>query len=88
MEIKENDFLSVKEFANKLGIHPNTVRRSIKSGRISAFKVGGGKRSIYRIAKSEVQRMALFDMQEMIKQILEKEDYVKRSRTHETSNSA
>jgi excisionase family DNA binding protein len=79
METKENDFLSIKEFASKLGVHPNTVRRSIKSGRISAFKVGGGKRSIYRIARTEVQRMAILDMREMIKQFLKEEDYVKRS---------
>lgn len=68
----ENDFLSVKEFASKLGVHANTIRRSIKNGRISAFKIGSGKRSSYRIAKTEVNRMALFDLEEVIDKIIEK----------------
>ena len=72
MNTNEIDFLSVKEFAVKLGVHPNTVRRSIKRGRISAFKVGAGKRSIYRIAKTECNRMALCDLEEMIEKIIEK----------------
>lgn len=72
MEKNESDFLSIKEFAFKLGVHPNTIRRSIKRGRISAFKVGGGNKSIYRIPKSEANRMALFDMEEMIDRIIEK----------------
>lgn len=68
----ESDFLSIKEFAAKVGVHPNTIRRSIKKGRISAFKIGSGKKSIYRIAKTEVNRLALFDMEEMIEKIIEK----------------
>lgn len=68
----ESDFLSVKEFAAKVGVHPNTIRRSIKCGRISAFKIGSGKKSIYRIAKTEVNRIALFDMEQMIEKIIEK----------------
>lgn len=68
----ESDFLSIKEFAAKLGVHPDTIRRGIKRGRISGFKVGGGKRSTYRIPKSETNRMAICDMEEMIEKILEK----------------
>lgn len=72
MDRTESDFLSIKEFAGKVGVHPNTIRRAVKSGRIGAFKVGAGKRSSYRIAKSEVNRMALFDMEQMIERIIEK----------------
>jgi len=72
MRIDEPDFLSIKEFASKLGVHPNTIRRSIKKGRISAFKVAPGRRSVYRIPKTEANRMALFDMEEMIERIIEK----------------
>ena len=72
MEKIENDFLSIKEFAQKLGVHPNTIRRSIKRGRISAFKVGSGKKSIYRIAKTEANRMALCDMEAIVEKIIEK----------------
>lgn len=72
METKESDFLSIKEFASLLNVHPNTIRRSVKRGRISAFKVGGIKKSIYRIARSEVARMAMCDMEELIERIIEK----------------
>jgi excisionase family DNA binding protein len=66
------DFLSIKEFAVKVGLHPNTIRRAIKRGKISAIKLGSGLRSHYRIAKTEVQRIALLDMEEMIEKIIEK----------------
>lgn len=72
MEKIEPEFLSIKEFAGKIGVHPNTVRRGVKSGRISAFKVGGGKKANYRIAKSEIDRIALFDLEQMIEKIVEK----------------
>ncbi len=65
-------FYSIKEFAQKLGVHPNTIRRSIKNGRINAFKIGAGKKSIYRISHSEINRVALFDLEEMIEKIIEK----------------
>lgn len=68
----ETDFFTIKEFACKIGVHQNTVRRAIKSGRICAFKIGSGKRSAYRIAKAEINRIALFDMEEMIEKIIEK----------------
>lgn len=70
--MSDTDFLSVKEFAAKLGVHPDTIRRSIKRGRISGFKIGGGKKSIYRIPSSEANRMALCDMEQMIEKIIEK----------------
>lgn len=72
MEKIESDFFTIKEFACKIGVHPNTVRRGIKSGRICAFKVGSGKRGAFRIAKTEINRIALFDMEEMIEKIIEK----------------
>lgn len=66
------EYLSVREYAALLGIHPNTVRRSIKTGRINAFKVGSGKRSDYRIAKSEINRMAFLDLEKVIEKMIEK----------------
>lgn len=66
------DFLSIKEFAAIIGVHPDTVRRSIKRGRIGAIRVGGGKRTIYRIPKSETQRLALCDLEEIIEKWHEK----------------
>ncbi len=58
------DFLSIDEFAALLKIHPNTVRNGIKYGRINAFRVGKGKRSMFRIPKSEIHRMAVFDLKD------------------------
>jgi len=62
MNINEKPFYSVAEFAEKLRVHPNTVRNAIHSGRISAFRVGSGKRSMYRIPGSEIERMMAFDL--------------------------
>ena len=61
-----DEFLSVKEFAKLLRIHPNTVRRAIKTGRINALRVGSGKRSDFRIARSEVNRMSMIDLEKII----------------------
>lgn len=69
---KQKEFHSIKEFAVLLRIHPNTVRRAIKSGRINAFKVGSGKRSTYRIPKSEINRIALFDLEAIIEKMIER----------------
>jgi len=55
-------FFTVREFAKLIKVHPNTVKNSIKSGKILAFKVGIGKRSSYRIAGTEVERMILVDL--------------------------
>lgn len=68
----QDEFLTIKEFAILLRIHPNTVRRAIKSGRISAFKVGQGKKSSYRVARSEINRIALFDLEDMIEKLIQK----------------
>ncbi len=68
----ESDFVSIKEFAAKLGVHHNTIRRAIKNGRISALRVGAGARSHYRIAVTELNRMAIVDLETIIEGIIEK----------------
>lgn len=55
----KNDFLSVKEFSAKIGVHHNTVRRLIKNCRIAAVNIGNGKYSCFRIPKSELGRLAI-----------------------------
>lgn len=65
------EYLSVKQFAALMNVHYNTVLRSIKSGRLSALRLGSGKKACFRIHKSETNRIALFDMKEMIDKIIE-----------------
>lgn len=67
----ENEFMTVMEFANKMRIHPNTVRKAIKDGRIQAVKVGAGNRSQYRISSTELGRIQEMDMMQIIERIVE-----------------
>jgi len=68
----DQELLSVKDFALFAGLHYNTVRRAILSGRIQATNYGQGKRKFYRIHKSEFQRLALFDIRQIMKKGEEK----------------
>jgi len=66
-----NGFYTIIEFAVLLKVHPNTIRRQIKNGRIEALKICNGKKILYRIPYSEVNRIALFDLKEYIERIIE-----------------
>jgi excisionase family DNA binding protein len=63
---KNSEFFTVKEMAGRLEVHINTVYRAIKYGRIHAFRVGSGQKGSLRIYKSEVERMAAFDLTNLI----------------------
>jgi len=56
------NFLTVEEFAEKLKMHPSTVRRAIKQGKIFASRPSIGKRAPYRISESELERIHLQGM--------------------------
>lgn len=47
---------TVKQVSELLQVHPLTVIRWIKKGQLAGLKVGG-KKSHYRIAKAEVDRL-------------------------------
>lgn len=64
MDNDENCF-TIFQFAVKMSVHPNTIRRGIKSGKIQAINMGSGVKKIYRIPSSEIGRMALFDLNEI-----------------------
>lgn len=73
MTNQENDqFLSIKEFAVLARVHPNTIRRGIKSGKIHAIKLGVGRNCIYRISKTEVNRVAIVDLEKVIQVLIDK----------------
>lgn len=61
---KEHDmnFLTIEEFAARIKMHPGSVRRSIKEGKIFATRPGVGKRSPWRISESELERLHLQSM--------------------------
>lgn len=56
------NFLTVEEFAKKIKMHPGSVRRAIKQGRIYASRPSMGKKGPYRIAESELERLHLQSM--------------------------
>lgn len=66
------EFLTIIEFANKIRMHPNTVRKGIISGRIQAVRLGNSNKSAYRIPATELQRLCELDMSELIEKIVEK----------------
>lgn len=47
---------TTKEVAELMRVHPLTVIRWIKAGKLQGLRVGGGK-SHYRISKAEVERL-------------------------------
>lgn len=69
MKNKDKDFLNIYEFAELLGVHHNTVRNMIKSGRLFAFRLNKGKGCGYRIARSEIQRMAIVNLEEIVENL-------------------
>ena len=70
-DTKESEYISVKEFASKLGLHYNTVLRSIKKGRLNAVRIGHGIKSAYRIPVSEIGRISWCDMEKFINRVVE-----------------
>lgn len=71
MTEEKPDFLTIKEFALMIRVHPNTVRRSISKGRISAFRIGEGDRSGFRIARSEANRLSVVDLEKIVRRLVE-----------------
>lgn len=51
----DQEFYSIKEVAAVFAVHQITIRRAIKKGYLIAIRIGGGKRSPYRISKREIE---------------------------------
>lgn len=56
------NFMTVQEFAQRIKMHPTSVRRAIKEGKIFASRPSLGKKAPYRIAESEIERLLLESM--------------------------
>ncbi|HMH10467.1 MAG TPA: helix-turn-helix domain-containing protein [Candidatus Nitrosopolaris rasttigaisensis] len=66
------EFLSIKQFAEKVGLHPHTIRNYIRNGCLNAFQIGPSEKSPYRIPISEFQRIAEFNLQSVVDEIIKK----------------
>jgi excisionase family DNA binding protein len=51
----DQEFYSIKEVATIFAVHQITIRRAIKKGYLVAIRIGGGKRSPYRVSKKEIE---------------------------------
>lgn len=71
ISMTENEYMTVKEFAAKLGVHYNTIIRSIKKGRLNAVRIGYGKKAAFRIPICEINRIALCDLEQMVSKMIE-----------------
>jgi len=68
MNTEIQDFYTIKEFAYKMRVHENTIRRQIKCGKIAAIKFGTDKKGTYRIPHQEIERLILSDLRKAIKE--------------------
>ena len=68
------NFLTVEEFAKCIKMHPGSVRRAIKKGKIFAMRPSLGVKAPYRIAESELERLQLQSMCEQPKPKKDKGD--------------
>lgn len=72
MNTKTKDFYSVAEFADLIGKCPTTIRRAIKAKRIEALRIGISKNASYTIPHSEINRVAMVDLEDVINGEVEK----------------
>lgn len=69
----EQEFYSIKEVATIFAVHQITIRRAIKKGYLIAIRVGGGKRSPYRVSKKEIEAIHVSMIRSLAKRIISDE---------------
>lgn len=67
----ENQAYTVKDFSKLMKMHPNTIRKAIKTGKITGFKIGKGPKAEWRILTSEVERLISYDMEQVINRLVD-----------------
>lgn len=81
MKYENKEILTAKEFAHYMGVHYNTVRNMIRKGKLNAFKIGcEGLTSDFRIPKSELQRLAAFNLDQVVEDLINKRIDEKKSK--------
>lgn len=65
-------FYSIKEFAEIVRLKPKTIWKAIRAGKISAFRIGNSRRSEYRIAASEIERLSTVNLQAVVDDLVAK----------------
>jgi excisionase family DNA binding protein len=68
--MQEQWYFTIRQFAKLLQVHPMTIRRAVKRGKIGHINIGTEKKPLYRIPHSEINRIALFDLEAMIDRIM------------------
>lgn len=66
----EDEYFTVKEFAKKLKVGPQSIRRAIQKGRILAFRPGVGKKAPWRISATELGRISVMGFEETVNNVL------------------
>lgn len=69
---RTKDFYTIQEFSDYLGCSYKTIYNGIRNGHIVAFKVGKGRGAHYRIAHTEIQRMGLFNMEDILGEMIDR----------------
>jgi excisionase family DNA binding protein len=69
-----HDFYSIKEFAKKLRVHPNTIRKAIKIGYINALRIGKSEKSGYRIPNTEIHNLAQIQWESVVTKVAKEQD--------------
>lgn len=54
---KRNEVYTIEEAAKKLRVHPNTIYKMCRSGKLGAFRSGEGKRASWRIPGSGLEKL-------------------------------
>jgi excisionase family DNA binding protein len=57
LDMEQEEFYTVKEFAKLLKISTETVRRAIRAGKIAAIKFTDSENGSWRISRHQLDRM-------------------------------
>lgn len=62
-----SEFLTIQEYAKRVKVHPDTVRKAIRCGYINAFRATSGKKAPFRIPMTEIERLMIMRMERINK---------------------